>query len=247
MNKVSIKISILLVCFITISTTVISCDILELKNETDTPVYKLGKLLYADDFENNTSSWFAEIEIPEKSSMTILDGKLDLVAKRGFTAWFKNKLSGNYVISYDAELIDQGGPSDRVSDLNLFWMATDPKGGFFNLDGKFPSYDLLHLYYAGIGGNENSTTRFRKYTGKQGDKDVIQEYTDSTHLLKGNMNYHIRVVYVNGRSMLYVNDVLYFNHLDEEPYQEGYFGFRTTRSHIRFDNFKVYQIKKVIK
>ena len=210
----------------------------------DTIEFKKGKILFADDFENNIEKWFAELEIPEKSKVSIVNHQLDLEAKRGATIWFKEKLSGNYMITYDEWIVDQGGENDRVSDMNVFWMATDPEGGFFHKDGKFPSYDLLHLYYAGIGGNENKTTRFRKYTGVLGDKAVIKEYTDSNHLIKGNKLYQIKIVVKDGRSQLYVNNELYFDYNDVNPYTEGYFGFRTTRSHQRFDNFKVYEIKK---
>jgi rhamnogalacturonan endolyase len=203
-----------------------------------------GKLLFQDDFESVNDNWFAEMEIPESSYLLNQSGYLELIAKRGATVWFKNKLSGNYIISYDVCVIDSGGITDRVSDLNLFWNATNPDGKFFNLDGKFPSYDLLHLYYAGIGGNENTTTRFRKYSGVLGDKAVIKEYTDSAHLIKGNIWYAIKLIYKDGRSRLYVNDNLYFDYADSAPYDSGFFGFRTTRSHMRFDHFKVYAIEK---
>jgi rhamnogalacturonan endolyase len=210
----------------------------------DTIEFKKGEMLFSDNFENNFDNWFSELEIPEKSKVSILNHQLDLEAKRGATLWFKEKLSGNYMITYDEWIVDQGGENDRVSDMNVFWMATDPEGGFFHKDGKFPSYDLLHLYYAGIGGNENKTTRFRKYTGVLGDKAVIKEYTDSSHLIKGNKLYQIKIVVKDGRSQLYVNNELYFDYTDSNSYTEGYFGFRTTRSHQRFDNFKVYEIKK---
>jgi len=209
----------------------------------DTIKYNQGKLLYADDFDNNTDQWFSEFEIPEFSKVSIENNKLDLIAKKGATIWFKQKLSGNYIVMYDEVVVNEGGINDRISDMNVFWMATNPAGGFFNLDGKFPSYDLLHLYYAGIGGNNNGTTRFRKYTGVLADKAVIKEYTDSSHLLEGNKLYKIKIIVNNGRSLLYVNDELYFDYTDPNPYVEGYFGFRTTRTHQRFDNFRIYEIK----
>lgn len=208
----------------------------------DTIPYTLGKLLYEDNFDTNLSQWFSEFEIPEKSSISINNKQLDLIAKRGATVWFKSMLSGNYQITYDEVIINEGGECDRVSDMNVFWMATNPAGDFFTMDGKFPSYDLLHLYYAGIGGNNNSTTRFRKYTGQLGNKDVIKEYTDSTHLLQGNKRYKIKIIVLNGRTALFVNNELYFDFKDSMPYANGYFGFRTTRSHQQFDNFKIYEI-----
>ena len=213
-------------------------------SDTDTSSPVTGKLLFSDDFDNNIENWFSEMEIPDQSMVSIQDGKLDLVAKRGATVWFKKKIKGNYIITYDVVVVDSGGICDRVSDLNVFWNASNPNGKFFTLDGKFPSYDLLHLYYAGIGGNENKTTRFRKYSGVAGDKAVIKEYLDSEHLIRGNYLYHIKIVFVDGRSQLYVNDNLYFDYQDEAPYKNGYFGFRTTRSHMRYDNFRVYAVRK---
>jgi hypothetical protein len=48
----------------------------------DTIKYNQGKLLYADDFDNNTDQWFSEFEIPEFSKVSIENNKLDLIAKK---------------------------------------------------------------------------------------------------------------------------------------------------------------------
>ena len=36
-------------------------------------------------------------------------------------------MSGNVTIEYDACVAVEGKPGDRLSDLNCFWMASDPK------------------------------------------------------------------------------------------------------------------------
>ena len=73
------------------------------------------------------------------------------------------------MIQYEATVVSAGGPNDRVSDLNSFWMATDPRTpeDLFAHDrsGKFAEYNLLDMYYVGLGGNGNTTTRFRRYIG----------------------------------------------------------------------------------
>jgi len=213
------------------------------ENATDTLPFKIGKLIYADGFDSNLNKWFPEFELPEHSKISIANNKLDLITKRGATVWYKRKLSGNYMITYDEIVIEEGGEYDRVSDMNVFWMATNPYGSFFNKDGRFLAYDSLQLYYAGIGGNNNSTSRFRKYTGVPGDKDVLKEYTDSSHLIEGNRLYQIKIIVNNGRTSLYVNNELYFDLIDTNPYKEGYVGFRTTNSHQQFDNFKIFKLK----
>ena len=121
---------------------------------------KTNKLLYSDNFKNGTNNWTAEFEKPETSSLKIVEGKLDVSSSAGATVWFKTKLSGNIMITYDETIIDAGGANDRVSDMNVFWMATDPANpnGMIKRDGKFSSYDNLNLYYAGVGGHYNKFT-----------------------------------------------------------------------------------------
>lgn len=121
--------------------------------------------------KTNKKNWIAEFEQQATSGMTISKGKLDVSAAAGATIWFKNKLSGNIMITYNATVIDAGGKNDRVSDLNTFWMAANPlTDSIFKQDGKFSSYDNLHLYYAGIGGHDNTTTRFRNMQVRKGKK-----------------------------------------------------------------------------
>ena len=203
-----------------------------------------SKIIFSDDFKKDKSLWVSEFEIPATSSMQISDGKLDVIATAGGTVWYKNKLQGNIMITYNATVVDAGGKNDRVSDMNAFWMATNPSSeNIFNQSGKFESYDNLQLYYAGIGGHNNETTRFRKYTGK-GQKEILKEYTDKSHLLEGNKKYAIKIMVNNGLVQYFVNDILFWEYKDASPYKEGYFGFRTYISHQIYEDFKVYQLNE---
>jgi rhamnogalacturonan endolyase len=200
-------------------------------------------IIYQDDFKKDNKNWVAEFEQPLGSSIKISNGKLDLNAAIGATVWYKNKIAGNIIITYNATVVDAGGKNDRVSDLNVFWMATNPTSdNIFQQDGKFSSYDNLHLYYAGIGGHDNTTTRFRKYAGSDGKK-VLKEYTDKEHMLEGNKKYAIKIIVNNGLVQYFINEKLFWEYTDASPYTEGYVGFRTTTSHQIFEDFKVYQIK----
>ena len=206
-------------------------------------VNEVKKLRYSDDFKGNANQWVVEFENPATSSIEVVKSKLDLRSSAGATVWFKNKLEGNIMITYSVIIVDAGGPTDRVSDMNAFWMATNPSNqNLFNQDGKFKSYDQLNLYYAGVGGHDNSTTRFRKYEGN-GGKDVLKEYTDKPHLLKGNKEYFIKIIVKDGLIQYFLDDELYWEFNDLAAYIEGYFGFRTTKSHQLFDNFKVFSLK----
>ncbi len=201
-----------------------------------------GKVIYKDNFKKDKKNWIAEFEQPVGSAIKIGNGKLDMSATIGATVWYKNKISGNVMITYNTTIVNAGGKNDRISDMNVFWMATNPSSdNIFQQNGKFSSYDNLHLYYAGVGGHDNTTTRFRKYAGNEGKK-VLKEYTDQEHMLEGNKKYAIKIIVNNGLVQYFVNEVLYWDFKDAAPYKEGYVGFRTTTSHQIFEDFKVYQL-----
>ena len=192
--------------------------------------------------ELSADDWFAEFENASGSSLLITMKSIEVNASAGATVWYKKKLSGNMMVTYDIVVIDSGGGNDRVSDLNAFWMASDPKHDTpFNRNGKFSSYDDLDLYYAGVGGHDNTTTRFRRYRHGT-DKAILQEYTDKGHLLEGNKVYSVKIIVRDGWTSFSINDVQYFAYADKEPLKEGYFAFRTTRSRQRITNIKIEQL-----
>ena len=200
-------------------------------------------LLYQDNFENGMDRWIAETPESEFSKIEIVDGNLVVDVDYGATVWFKKKLSENILIEYNRKVIMKNGHNDRLSDLNQFWMATDPRrANVFTRSGKFSQYDSLRLYYAGIGGNTNSTTRFRKYRGN-GERMLLFDLQDKHHLLQPNKDYFIQIVVYKGTTKLFVDSELYFSFTDKKPLIEGYFGFRTVKSHQEMDDFRVYSLK----
>src|SRR5689334_11616354 len=144
-----------------------------------------AKLIFADEFNQtlNTSLWKTEIAPLPDSKVYLKDGQLFLDTKGGVTVWLNKMLKGNIRIEYSRKVLVDTGANDRLSDLNSFWMATDPKNkNLFTRNGVLERYDSLKMYYVGMGGNTNSTTRFRKYQGN-GEKTLLQEYKDKDHLL----------------------------------------------------------------
>jgi rhamnogalacturonan endolyase len=203
------------------------------------------KLLFEDDFSlpPDTSRWIQEIAPAPASAVYTENGSLIIDTKGGVTVWLNRRLSGNLMITYTRKVLLDGKVNDRLSDLNQFWMATDPRNGnLFTRSGVFEEYDSLRLYYVGMGGNTNSTTRFRKYDGT-GQKTLLKEYLDADHLLQPNREYRIKITVRNGTTTFQVNDVLYFRYEDPDPLTTGYFGFRSTWSRQQIRNFKVYQLE----
>lgn len=205
--------------------------------------YKKGKLLYKDDFNGNLKNWVVEIPSTPASQVSIKNNELVIDVNGGATIWLNKKLSGNIMITYKRKVIVDSGTNDRLSDLNQFWMASDPRNkNLFTRTGVFSQYDSLLMYYVGFGGNTNKTTRFRKYTGN-GERVLYYDLTDKAHRLEPNKEYSIKIIVYNGVSKFFVDDKMFFSFKDPHPIKEGYFGFRTTHSRQVIDDFTIYQLK----
>jgi rhamnogalacturonan endolyase len=208
------------------------------------PLYQNTSLLFQDAFTKmHSEQWIIETQKAMPAKVFVEAGYLIIDAEKDATVWLNKKLIGNLLIDFYRKVIMENGLHDRLSDLNFFWMAGDPKNSnLFTRKGLFREYDSLLLYYAGIGGNDNTTTRFRKYKGN-GEKSILSEYTDAAHLLQPNTEYHFQIIVKDGLTQCWVDDQLYFSYQDPDPIHEGYFGFRTTKSRQSVSKLKIYQIK----
>jgi len=218
--------------------TTTSCTRDPQQTGSDQAGYTIGEVLFSDDFSGDLSNWLAEGRQPE-----IIDGQMNLDTPVGTTVWLKPWLQGNVMIEYDVTVVGRGGPNDRVSDLNCFWMATDPchPENLFAASqeraGVFARYHNLNQYYVGYGGNTNTTTRFRRYN--DGNRELLGEYTDSPHLITPNHKYHIQLICC-GNIVQYRRDgECLFRYEDPQPYRRGHFGLRTVQNHLMMDNFRV--------
>ncbi|WP_089929357.1 DUF6250 domain-containing protein [Caulobacter sp. UNC279MFTsu5.1] len=204
-----------------------------------------GSRVHADDFRHGLDQWALEAEKPAK--VTVQDGVLDIDAPAGLTLWFRPELISPVMIRYQAQAISAGGPNDRVSDLNAFWMARDAGGGSplaTPRTGAFADYDTLKTYYVGQGGNGNTSTRFRRYVGRPGDRPLLpqHDHTAADEMLVANRWRTVRLV-ADGGLIQYWNDGRKLFELDDaQPYARGWFGLRTTFSHLRVRRFGVFAL-----
>ncbi|MCG9970014.1 DUF6250 domain-containing protein [Christiangramia crocea] len=204
-----------------------------------------NSLLYQDSFENGLDKWVVEKESVGNSEVFTENDRLIIDVGGGATVWFHEKIdSPNILIQYDRTVIINNGENDRLSDLNQFWMAKDlGNKNLFTRSGSFREYDSLRMYYAGIGGNRNSTTRFRKYHG-DGERELIHDLKTEKYLLEPNKSYFVQILVLDGVTKVFVNGEEYLSYLDKDPLTEGYFGFRTVQSHQKIDDFKVFSINQ---
>ncbi len=181
------------------------------------------------------AGWTIEAEDPA-STVTWKGGTATIHAPKGLTLWYDQRMDGNVVIEYEARIT-----SARTSDLNCFWMA-DRR---VKTSGRFVDYYAMQMYYMGYGGNYNSTTRFRRYTGDARGIDsaeyrppVLREYTDAQHLLKKGHWYKIRLEQIDGHVRYIIDGQCLVDYVDVSPLRSGYFGFRTTLATAQMRNFR---------
>ncbi len=200
-------------------------------------------LLFHDDFDAGLAQWHIETEQPGRISA--VNGVLDVDVPAGVTLWFKPRLEGPLTIDFEATAVSEGGPNDQVSDLNVFWMANNVYGQqpvFAHArSGKFEEYNALLAYYVGLGGNRNTTTRFRRYIGDPVLRPLRPGYdlAGDPYLLVPNKPQTIRLV-ANGKIIEYWRDGTRIFHMeDAAPYENGWFALRTTYSHLRIAHLRI--------
>ncbi len=218
------------------------------------PRIHLGKLLYSDDFKDGLGQWRVEMEragTPAAGSVTAKDGALDIDVPAGATVWFRQELEGPVMIQYEATMVSAGGPNDRVSDLNSFWMATDPEHPeeiFAHArSGRFAEYNSLRMYYVGLGGNGNKTTRFRRYIGDSVERPLLAENDLSIAQhpdvgLVANKSQTVTLIADGPLIQYWRNGARIFEMVDPQPYTKGWFGIRTTKDHMQVRNLRIVRL-----
>ena len=208
-----------------------------------------------EDFSQGLARWVAEDDPSARARFSFRGDTAEIRTPKGLTLWFDRKLSGDYTVSYDVLFLVDTARDERLSDLNCFWNASDPRHPdslFFDSawrQGIFARYNTLNLYYVGHGGNDNTTTRFRKYHGLRCDrtapkknadriKPLLQGYTEPEYLLREGRWEHIEIRVRGNRSEYLCNGRLLFRHDDNAPYREGYFGLRLLRNRILLTNLR---------
>lgn len=196
-------------------------------------------LLFAD-----LSLW--SVEQMAGGTVKVRGAALEIEDKAGCTLWWREKLTAPVTITYTVTLLARGGPNDRVSDLNCFWMAQEREGAAAPFaagqprSGKFSDYNSLLTYYVGYGGNNNTTTRFRRYDGTDA-RPLLPEHDLAAprFLLEGNRAYRIRLVAREGRAEFWRDGELIFRYDDPKPLRQGWFALRTVQSHQLIEDLRI--------
>ncbi|MBD1597702.1 DUF6250 domain-containing protein [Pseudomonas typographi] len=193
-----------------------------------------------DDFHGLAPArWRVETERPAQSRVATEQGRLIMDTAAGMTVWLNQPLGGAYRIEFLRQVLVAGQPNDRPSDMNVFWGAHEPGlAALLPRDGALASYDSMVCWYVGMGGNGNSTTRFRYYDGS-GARQMLGETLGPAHLLEPGRIYRIAIEVSATHTAYWVDGVRVF----EQPLaglpRPGYFGWRSVWSRQAISRFSV--------
>lgn len=205
--------------------------------------FLLSQLMASVLLAQTVGEWEVEAENSD-THLVFMGDSIEMWTSAGLTLWRVQPMTVPLVLEYEAMVVVRDS-CDRLSDLNSFWLATDPcepDGSVLTRmkerNGVFRNASSLQLYYVGYGGNWNTTTRFRRYNG-QPQPPLLQEYSDSAHLLQANRWYHVRIEANLAYIRYYIDKELLFEYADPTPLRFGWFGFRTTKSHCLLRGFRI--------
>jgi hypothetical protein len=188
--------------------------------------------------------WVVE-QMPGGSIQVDDHNRVEIQDASGCTLWWREPVTAPVEISYDVTVVSAGGPHDRVSDVNCFWMAQEraaPAVAPFaagRRHGRFTDYDSLETYYVGIGGNDNTTTRFRRYAAGRRPLCPENDRRDREFLLEPNRTYHLTLVARDGCAEMYRDGRLFFRYADPHPLRTGWFALRTVHSHLIVEHLAI--------
>lgn len=211
------------------------------------PSERFGTLLHQDDFREGLDQWHVEIERPGRIAAQM--GVMEIDVPGGVTLWFKPRLSGPVAIEFQATAIKARGRNDRGADLNVFWMANNGDGAVpvfaHKRTGRTSDYDTLHGYFASLGGDNNTRSRFLRYAGERPRALLEPEHELSTQdaLLPANRSVTVTLVASGGRIEYWRNTQRLFELSDQQPWRQGWFAIRTMQSHLKISRLRIYALE----
>lgn len=196
--------------------------------------------------------WTAEDE-SNRTELRQRGDTLEIDSPEGVTLWYAKRMTGDYRISYRAEIVETDHRNSTQSDLGCFWAACDPlhPGEFFARThwrrGIFHRYNSLDLFHVGAEGSDRSALFFRRchgdlYGNGRPDnviKPLLSQYSGPLQVAAPGQSRRIEITVRDGQTHYAVDGHTVFTAPVEAAEGEGYFGLRLFSTHVLIYGLKI--------
>ena len=168
------------------------------------------------------------------------------------TVWSRTPISGDVRIEMKAHVIDS---TVGANNINIFFFYSDPDGEPL-FDTREQRADAAYSYYHDLNGyivtflsdrreemgvteagHPHARFRLRRCPGF----NLVDEDYHPMGVLPGR-TYDLTIIRRNGTITFQVDGETFLEWKDEDPLQEGLLGLRTFRTHLWWDDIRVYQL-----
>lgn len=198
----------------------------------------------------NTRLWIAEDE-SGAAKIAYRGDSIEMTASAGLAAWYPERLTGDYRITFTVEVAAWTDRSGPISGFDCIWACSDPEhpDDFFARSawrgGTPERYGTLDLFCASFGDGGDHATRFRRFYGKLDSlpdnmsRPIQREYTDAKYLLQAERSYRMEISVSKGTTAFSIDGERLFLRALGPKEGEGYFGFLLFSNRIMISGLKI--------
>ena len=194
-------------------------------------------LIYEHNFKNGMDAWITE----GTAEVTIVNGNLQVNSSDsvlpGSTVWHNKVYPGNIKINYSACLL----PPLNCSNINIFFNFED-RDAINEERVRTANYGIYHEYKTNIltylnEGDGTTRIRLRKCPGFK----LLEEVRLDGEIPLNDVQ-QLEIILLDGLILFKANGTALLKYFDPEPYTGGMIGFRTWKTKLWWNDFKVSKI-----
>ena len=207
-------------------------------------------LILQDDFSQEMKNWYVEggRRVEVKEGRLLIDADPEKPEKGGLaggtcTVWHRTELTGDLRIEFDAFIEHSHSGKNNINFFLFYTMPNGDNPEKSTADRKYAVYSDYHKMTGYIFTFVNDLTK-----GEQGRVRIRR--CPGFHLLSGIYTYHsksehlyrIAIVKKGCQLQYYIDGELRLTAEDENPLNQGYFGFRTFQTRFWVDNLTIHRL-----
>lgn len=206
-----------------------------------------AECLYSDSFDRDSGDWYVE----GGRSVAIRDGRLHIDAdpeefiKGGLnggvcTVWNRTRIDGDVRVDFDVCVENSVTGTNNINFFLFYSMPDGSSPEASTQTRKYADYADYHqlngyifTFLNASENKENARIRIRRCPGFR----LLRETYAGEN--RADTVYHITLIRQNGVLRFLLDGKELLSAKDEQPLEGGWFGFRTFRTRLWFDNLKI--------